>query len=500
MFLLGTALFGAVSLDARTIRVRSQQDFDRLDASVEAALSAGEKRIEVLFDKGCYVFSEDHLRLEYPAAEGTTLVLDGNGSMLVGEGEDYVLTGGKARFRGDYLPTDGFCSLETGGMLSPCSPVRKARSFVLPVGNGLYRIRTREADREESACKDLYVVISQWYRSGRYPVTRIRRGYIYFRTEEPLTELNGDLRYGQTYPKYMFYNHPEYSGFSCSGGWLRAPVPRVHRSRASRFLTLWGGSLGRLEIRNFHFAGNGGTDYLIQLFRTEMESAEVSGCRFSGLQDRALSTHYIRNVSFRDNAVEDCFRMVLYLDMFSPGARVYGNTFRNIGCAFDGTAVMESLGADMHVHDNVFVDFTYAGILTGIHFTNENPVSTSGFIENNELYQTEAYRREPSRTLMDCGAIYIGTMNRDLTIRNNYIHDYTGTKDYRGIFGDDGASNVKVYDNVIRNVTGPYSIDFRRVASVETRKDSHSGPVNVGNRIYGNTVDAPIRFEPREGK
>ena len=46
------------------------------------------------------------------------------------------------------------------------------------------RIRTREPDRSEKDCRDLYVVISQWYRSGRYPVVRIRRGYVYFRTEE----------------------------------------------------------------------------------------------------------------------------------------------------------------------------------------------------------------------------------------------------------------------------------------------------------------------------
>ena len=155
-------------------------------------------------------------------------------------------------------------------------------------------------------------------------------------------------------------------------------------------------------------------------------------------------------------------------------------------------------GADtcQYLPTNAFYRYS----LTQQIYTAEELRRPSGFIESNEFYQTEAYRKEPSRTLMDCGAIYIGTMNKDLTIRNNYIHDYTGTKDYRGIFGDDGASHVKVYGNVIKNVKGPYSIDFRRVPEVETRKDSHSGPVNVGNRIYGNTVDAPIRFEQRNGK
>ena len=39
-----------------------------------------------------------------------------------------------------------------------------------------------------------------------------------------------------------------------------------------------------------------------------------------------------------------------------------------------------------------------------------------------------------------------------------------------------------------------YSIDSRRVASVE----SVAGPVNVGNRIYGNVVDSRIRFAVNE--
>ena len=459
-----TAALWSVSLLAGTIRVRTQADFDAMPERVRGELEAGEKRIEVRFEQGRYRFSEDHLRLEYPDAAGVSLVLDGGGAILTGAGEGTPSAG-------NFPP--GLCQV-----------VRKARSFVEPAGQGRWRIRMRGADNvsdlNEADCQGLYVIVTQWYRSGCYPVREIRGGSVYFDSEESLSELNLDFRYGRSFPKYMFVHDPV-------------------RKQAARFLTLWGGELGNLGIKNFQFIGNGGKDYLIQLFQTVVDSVEVTGCRFEALQDRALSTHFIRNVSFHDNVIVNCYRLTLYVDMFSPGARIFGNTFRNNGLAFEGQAVMESLGEDMHVHDNVFEDFTYAGIITGIHFTNDNPVSTSGVIERNEFYMTEAFRKEPSRTLMDCGAIYIGTMNKDLTVRNNYVHDFIGSKDYRGIFGDDGASNVQVYGNLVLNVGAPYCIDFRRVEEVEKRPDSHARRVNVGNRIYGNTVDGPVRFERRGG-
>ena len=483
----------------RTIEIRNQQDFDGLGKAIREALEDHVSRVEVNFRTGTYFFSEDHVDLDAPNAPNTAIVLDGNGSVLLGRGDDYELRRGQASFAGTYLPTDGFFDVDDGKVLFPYGPVRKARSAVFSVGNGIYRTKVSENNLEEKKCKDVYVVLSEWYRSHRYPVVQIKNGYLYFKSDDPLQEMNWDIRYGRTFPKYVFVNHPEYGDVSIQDGVIRSSSVKVHRSVASRFIRVWTGQLGRLEMRGFTFAGNGGKNPLIMLYCTSMHSSEFSHCRFSGIQYCALSVHRVNNVSIHDNVFEDCFRETVFSDMFARNTEIFTNRFTNMGCAFEGTAVIRSEGADMHIHDNYLEDFTYAGILTGVHYTSDQPVITSGCIERNELCQSEGFRKELSRTLMDCGAIYVRTMNVDLVIRDNYIHDYAGTKDYRGIFGDDGASHVTVTGNLVTGIPHGNCIDFRRVPAVLTLKDSHATEANVHNRIEGNQVDGNILFETRGG-
>ena len=101
----------------------------------------------------------------------------------------------------------------------------------------------------------------------------------------------------------------------------------------------------------------------------------------------------------------------------------------------------------------------------------------------------------PAHTLMDSGAIYVTTQNDRTIIRDNYIHDYIGMRDNRGIFLDDGASHVIVINNTIERVPHGWSIDSRLVKEVETMPGSKVRQVNVGNLIHDNHVDGKIRFE-----
>lgn len=479
----------------KTIEIRNQQDFDGLGKEIQKALEERVTRVEVSFRPGTYYFSENHINLDTPDAPNTTVILDGNGSILLGKGVDYQLRHGQAPFAGTYLPTDGFFSIDDGKLLTAYSPVRKARSAVVSAGKGIYRMKVSEKNLEKKKCKDVYVVLSEWYRSHRYPVVEIRKGYLYFKSEDPLQEMNWDIRYGQTFPKYVFVNHPDYGDVSINDGVVRSSSARIHRSVASCFLRVWSGRLGRMEVRNLTFAGNGGTEPLMMLYCTAMESSEFSHCRFSGIQHRAVSVHRVDNASIHDNVFEDCFRETVFSDMFARNTEIYANRFTNMGCAFEGTAVIRSEGGNMHIHGNYLEDFTYIGILTGVHYTNDQRVITSGCIERNELCQSAAFRKEPTRTLMDCGAVYVRTMNVDVLIRDNYIHDYTGTKDYRGIFGDDGASHVTVTDNLVTGISHGNCIDFRRVPGVLTQKESHAKEANVYNRIEGNQVDGNVLFE-----
>ena len=94
---------------------------------------------------------------------------------------------------------------------------------------------------------------------------------------------------------------------------------------------------------------------------------------------------------------------------------------------------------------------------------------------------------------MDAGAIYTYTKMDDVTIRGNYIHDYTGTNDYRGIFCDDGAQNIKIYGNIIHNVKGSYDIDLRYTSGADVAKNVPD--FNTNNLVYDNIMDGYYRYE-----
>ena len=138
---------------------------------------------------------------------------------------------------------------------------------------------------------------------------------------------------------------------------------------------------------------------------------------------------------------------------------------------------------------NTFRDFAYGAIGIGEHY-GDNKVFVSGVVENNEMYYTESYfSNYKKHTLMDSGVIYFWTQNDSAIIRGNYIHDYIGMKDNRGVFCDDGASNLTITDNIIMNIANCYSIESRLVK--DHRKDFHN---NENNLIENNIVNNGILF------
>ena len=119
---------------------------------------------------------------------------------------------------------------------------------------------------------------------------------------------------------------------------------------------------------------------------------------------------------------------------------------------------------------------------------------TSGVIEKNEICMSESFRQPPMRSLIDGGAIYVWTQNKDLLVRENYIHDIAGPHGNRGIFADDGPVNVTISGNRVERIHNGYCIDLRRCLRTGWKKKSQIPRANVGNRIVDNTYDGRVRL------
>ena len=474
---------------ARVIEIGSQADFDRLDFRIHTLIAQGEIDIVVRFAPGTFFFHENHLRLEGMERPDVSIVLQGNDTRLVGDCPVAA---------GPFDPHHGFVDLATGRNLDYRMEVRQAkgRPEAVDRNQGVYRFLTDESSLLESQADAAWIVLTQWFRGVLYKVLKIEKGYVYFQCDHPVSQenayydLDGDYHFGKRYPRYILYNG-------------RMSLPKkgtVHECAASRFLLVSGSSFKRISVSGINFFGNGGGDILFYLYRSSADGFDIRNCVFDSIRSDAVVAYFTKNLTFSDNELLHLYRNGVVVGFESDRAAIIGNRFCDVGLLLDNSACVRNQASETRIADNTFVDFSYCAISSGIHYTETMSGKCTSLIEGNEIYQTDAFRKKPSRTLMDSGAIYVTTISQGQVIRNNYIHDIDGPWDNRGIFLDDGAVGVEVYGNLILGVKNSYCIDARRVRWVETHPKTRITRVNVNNYIGRNIVDGRVRYETRGGR
>lgn len=478
--LLPIILFMSVSFlcmgGETVLTISDQSGFDALQVRLQKEL-AGPDDITVVFSPGVYYFKERHLTVDKVQRPDLKLSFHCNGAVFVPEE-------GKDKAWDDVFVDPR--TLEPVELFTPLKQVRR-RPQVLDRKTGLCRVRTTEKTLLKKDAEGVYLVLTQWFTSRVFPVERISHGFIYFWADHvtsdgsPWTDPDSDYRYGKVLPRYVLLHSSSAPG-------------RLHRGTASRFLTFVDLRLKGISFSGARFVGNGGEDCLIQFYGVEADHIELTGCRFEHQHGNAVQVQYTGRFHFRNNYLSGLWRTGIIVDYFSPEAVISGNRFDNTGLLMMQDFCIVARGSDFSIQENLFTDFTYGAIGIGTHYREKIPASSSGVVEKNELFCTDRF----DRYLMDSGAIYTWTNNKDVTIRNNYIHDIGGYKDNRGIFCDDGTVNVKILNNKVLRIENSYCIDLRRVASVEKDPQSYVKLTNVGNRLAGNVVDGKIRFENRD--
>ena len=456
--------------------VTAQQDFDRLDERIDSVLASGEREVDVRFEPGIYFFRESHIRLSDIEAPGLVLRLEGDGAALVGADD-----GKEPMFE------NGFVDLERRESVDALTPVKTAGFWPVrvPFRKGLYMLRCKgESDVSESDAAGMKIILSQWFVGAVYDVVRISRGWLYFRRVPYRTRIWSELRYGRCLPRYMLFAPRKAAGaYACA---------------ASTFLSMENCRLGNVTLQGLRFLGNGEGDRLIRFSGVEADSVAIRECSFEAIRSRGILVEGTDHFRLMDNEFREGALNQVYVDKASDDARIEGNRFCRNGLLMTNDPVLDCKGSDFLVRNNYFEDFSYSSIGAGLHFTDTAGLVTSGVIEKNEICMTEPFRRAPMRALIDGGAIYVWTQNKDLVIRDNYVHDISGPHGNRGIFGDDGVVNLKIIDNTVLRIQDSYAIDVRKAYRVGRRKNSAIRKVNVGIVVRGNTYDGRVRLHARK--
>lgn len=490
-----------------TVRVASQEGFDRLRAVIDSAVAASPEEVRVRFEKGTYYYQERQLDFSGFDHPELRLTLEGNGAILVAAGKDFYLDaahGWKNPYDRDFSTEDGFVSLTRMETTDLRDSVRQAFTHPIPVNpfRKLYCLRCREQDLSEQDAKDAYIIFTQWYVGAVYKVKRIKNGWLFFYADRKYqTHLYEELRYGRCNPRYILYNQRSDSHPSIVGGILESPGDEVlHRCEVSGFLTMDHTALRSFRMDGFRFLGNRDADALLRFESVQADSLEISHCRFEGIKSHVILIGATDHFRVRNNTFEKCYRRGVHADFRSKDIEIISNRFRDHGWMLSTAPAVYCQADGFRVADNVFEDFSYCAIGLGTHYVESDRPYTAGIVERNEIYQTARFRKKPMRVLVDSGAIYVWTLNKDLVIRNNYLHDISGPHGNRGILCDDGAMNVTIHGNLILNVDhNSYRIDLRRSHSIERKKRCPVPHVNIGNKMWGNWVDGRVRFHVRRG-
>ena len=481
-----------------TIQIDSQKSFESIQQTLQKTLMERPDTIVVLFDKGTYYYDDRMIRLDGMCFPETRLLFIGNGATLTAKGEDYS---DGDRFHSSLDSGSGIvCGSDD---VFPWSSVYFSNGKVKLVDGENHLFQIRCPSLKKNMAQDIsycYILLTEWYKSRMMKVHSIENGSVTFIAEDGEDELNMDFGYARLFPRFKLMN-VRTAPFSVQNGTvhIKAGLKSVHICQAGRFISAYGATFKSISFKDFKFIGNRDNVFALMDFtETKTAGITVADCEFCGLHSKLIQVAYTPDFTFSGNCVHDCYRGGIN-SFASPRTSVTDNVFHNVGLAMSNDFCICCAGEDYRISRNIISDFGYGGIGLGMHYQQKRDCPLTGIVEYNELWYSRSYLElYQEHTLMDSGAIYTWTQNDSVLIRNNYIHDYTGMKDNRGIFMDDGANHITVRDNIILRIANSWSVDSRRVAHIETDPDSQVRQTNIGNVIVNNKTDGKIRFEPRE--
>lgn len=495
------------------IRVNNQRQFDDLSYRILDALQTGNRNIVVKFKRGTYFFEEEHLNfinLSYPDAD---ISFEGKGVVVVPRGKLFK--------DGDTISSkvDGescFVDLRNNQVVSPWGEMMYADSQVeiIDASNKICRVKCNALKGFSISHDNMaYLDLTRWCRCYQYKITKIEDGEIYFYAHDlALDDILGTKDYNVNYdyslirknPRIRLCNVTNKEKINVFDGKIRLSkgLKSVYLGDVTNFINIKNSQIHQLFFKGLSFIGNKSSEKaLIEINSLKTANIEFTDCRFVGQRGVIMRTNHTDNVSFYNNYVRDNYQWGIISGYWSANAYIANNTFINNGTGLSYARCVSCFGTDYYVGHNTFKNFGYCAVSVGLPYGSKMSFPSRGIVEYNHIFYGKKYFEEAwKHTIIDGGAIYVWTQNERAIIRYNYIHDYIGMDQNRGIFCDDGSHHVAVYGNIIINTPTYHSIGARRVAGTEkaNNKISFSERNNIDNFIAYNLYDGTLRFVGHE--
>ena len=491
------------------IIVNNQAEFDGLQEKLTSTIKAGKKNICVSLLPGTYVAKEKHLTLKDIEATDTKIRIVGKNAILVPSGREYH---DGETYQGTFSVGNSWMNGTKDVEIWSYVQYADGQVEVLDVEEKYCRIKSKDIFPVHTDFSNAYILIPHWYQSSVYKIDKIDGAYIYFTADDLKTSsyggynVNDDYNYGKKEIRYKLCNVETGKDVFCIiDGEVRLPsgVTYVWEGRTRNFLTIKNCKFSSVDIKGIQFLGNAfeESNPAIYIRNTVSKKIRIHKCGFYGMRGSIISVSASPNVTIDNNCFEDGYHYGIWSNNESANTVVEKNNFKSMGKRMHNTPCVGCQGTNYRISDNVFLNFGYGGIRTGVWYKNKMKQLCIGVIENNDFsYNQEYIDHIDNYGIMDGGAIYLATKNVGSIVRYNYIHGFSGIKHNRGIFCDDGASNIEVYGNIITGIANSMCIDSRRVTFVERSNTPESGidKANVNIVIRNNIVDGIVRFEAYE--
>lgn len=257
-------------------------------------------------------------------------------------------------------------------------------------------------------------------------------------------------------------------------------------------------SNSNIVFHNVHFIGGMGyairNDGKLKVNQCHFTNGIGGGiCNFLQLSVKKSSFSDIKTHAVRFDHID-----ANYGEGNTPYIDVTECLFQNIGHYGSSSFALWSTGK-AYIAYNEFIDTNYGAIRIGEdNCTSELSRHSENLVEWNYIHYTPEWIQERRLLgLQNSGAITVATNNKEAIVRFNRINGCGGPGKNIGIYGNNGAYNMKIYGNVISGTENYYDIDCRDVSQTfngQTPNGSYND-VNTNNLIEYNIFDGYIRIQ-----